>query len=66
MTGNFTANVNFTTAQITNYNMAVANGANAASITGATIGINPGPPHFSAHSKYRNLDTNGEWCRCQR
>jgi hypothetical protein len=55
MTGNFTANVNFSTAQITNYNMAVANGTNAASITGATINIIPGQPHFSINQ------TTGAW-----
>jgi hypothetical protein len=50
MSGGFTANVNFITAQITDYNMAVANGANAASISiPGAIAINPGQPHFSAN-----------------
>ncbi len=59
MTGGFTANVNFNTAQITNYNMAVAGGTgpttSSASIIGAVINLVPGSPNFSA------IQTNGTW-----
>ena len=48
MNGVFTANVNFSTALITNYNMAVANGTNAAIITIPSLSISPGQPNFSA------------------
>jgi hypothetical protein len=55
MTGNCTASVNFSSAQITNYNMAVTNSTNVATISGAALTITSGSPHFSANQN------NGSW-----